>query len=147
MQLKTYSFLDTNCSLVGPGAAITLGSGSGASKEGITITPNVNANTMTIGADGAGMHNMHADESATIAVRLLKTSPQNALLAAAYAFQKASSANWGQNTISLTSTNLGDSITCQQVAFQKKPTLTWAEDGNYNEWLFDAVQVDYGLGA
>lgn len=144
--MKSYSFINTQCSLVGPGAALQLGYGSGIAEEGITIEPAGDVNTMTIGADGQGFHNLHADRSGHITVRVLKTAPINGLLAAALAFQRTSAANWGQNTITTVNTAMGDTITAQQVAFSKIPTVEYSKDPRFNEWRFDAIDIDFGLG-
>lgn len=145
--MATYSFLDTQCSLVGPGGAINLGQGAAVAEEGITIDPAEDIDTMTIAADGTGMHSLHANKSGTVTVRLLKTSPVNQKLAQLYAFQTASGVNHGQNTVSLSNTNTQDAITCRLVAFKRAPTLTYAKDGGLNEWTFNAAQIDRALGA
>ena len=142
----TYSFLSTNATLVGPGIATPLAAGAGADKEGITIVANGDINTMTIGADGSVMHSLHADTSGTFTVRLLKTSPINAVLNAAYLFQTTNPANHGVNTLALAD-GRGDSITCQFVAFKKAPDLKYSEDGGSNEWQFDAGKITRTLAA
>lgn len=144
---QTYSFLDCNAALVGPGGAISLGQGSGSSEEGITVTPTAEISGMTMGADGSGQHNLYADKSGKITVRLLKTSPTNALLSALYAFQTASSATHGQNTLVINDASRGDVITCQQVAFAKAPDLSWAKDGAPVDWEFNAIRIERTLGA
>ena len=143
----TYSFLSVHASLVGPGAGFSIGSGSGASEEGITITPNAEMDSMTIGADGSPMHSLVANKAGRVTIRLLKTSPTNALLSAAQALQKAAPANHGQNTLTITNVDSGDVITCQQVAFAKDPDLTYAKEGGIVEWEFNAGIIDRGLGA
>lgn len=144
--MSTYSFLDNKCSIVGLGIAANLAAGAAAAEEGITITPTEAINTMTIGADGEGMHSIHANKSGTVTVRLLKTSPINQLLAQAYAIQTASGAAHGNNQITLTNSQTQDVITCRQVAFQKAPDLTYAKEGGLNEWIFDAIKIDRALG-
>ena len=146
MPSNTYSFLDTQASIVGPGGAFSIGAGAGISKEGITIESANDINAMTIGADGKGMHNLHADKSGTVTVRVLKTAPVNALLSAMAAFQRSSSLNHGGNTITITNSTLVDVISCKQCAFKKMPSITYAEDGAMNEWTFDVIEIDYGLG-
>lgn len=141
---KTYSFLDTHAAIVGPGGAFTLT--GGAAKEGITITPREDKNKLDIGADGSGMHSLRADKSASVTIRLLKNSPTNALLSAMYNFQQISSANWGQNVISIVS-SIGDAITLRQCAFKKQPVVTYAEEGGMNEWEMEAVAMDELLAA
>ena len=144
--MNTYSFLDTNAAIVGPGGAINLGSGSGSAEEGITVAPTGDINTMTIGADGTPMHSLHADRSGKITVRLLKTSPVNARLSQMYAFQTSAGANHGQNTLTLANRLTGDVITCQLVAFEKAPDITYAKEGGNNEWTFAAGIIDRSLG-
>lgn len=144
--MKTYSFMNTQASLVGPGAALQLGYGAGIAEEGITIEQAEDLNSMVIGADGEGFHNLRAGKSGHVTVRVLKTSPINGLLAAALAFQRSSAANHGQNTITVGNNALNDMITCQGVAFAKVPTIEYAKDGRFNEWKFDALKIDVGLG-
>jgi hypothetical protein len=144
--MTTYSFLEVNAALVGPGGAINLGQGAAASEEGISIDPTSPINTMTIAADGTPMQSLGADKSGVVTVTLLKTSPTNAKLSAMYALQTASPASHGQNTLTVALTHLGDVITCQQVAFQKAPSLKYAKEGGTNDWVFDAGIIDRTLG-
>lgn len=145
--MSTYSFLDTNAALVGPGGSINLGQNAAVTEEGISIAPTNPIDTMSIGADGSVMHSLHADKSGKITIRLQKTSPTNKQLAQMYAFQTASSANHGQNTISLANSFTGDVISCTQVAFEKAPDLTYAKEGGMNEWTFLAGRIERTLGA
>lgn len=142
----TYSFLSVKATLSGPGIAINLGNGASVSEEGITVDPSDDINTMTVGADGKGMHSLHANKSGHITVRVLKDSPVNSQLAAAYAIQTASPAIHGQNIIAITNIDAGDDITCQQCAFKRAPTITYGKDGGMMEWQFDSVTIDRGLG-
>lgn len=144
--MKTYSFLDTNMSIVGPGGSFNLGAGAGISEEGITFEPTEDVGAMTIGADGQGMHTLYADKSGKIIVRVLKTSPLNGFLQAMLAFQRQSAANYGQNTITMTNLSMGDTHTAQQVAFARQPVATYAKAANVNEWQFNAITIDYGFG-
>lgn len=146
MPSNSYSFLDFNCSIVGPGGAFSIGNGAGVAEEGISFTPNSEISSLTMGADGSGMHSLHADKSGKIVVRLLKTSPTNALLMAMYDFQTASSANHGQNTIAGNDSQRGDVVTASQVAFTKAPDLSYAKAGQLVEWDFTAIRVERTLG-
>jgi hypothetical protein len=146
MQAVTYSFLSVLAAIVGPGGSFNLGTGSGNADEGISIEPSEDLDQMTIGADGSVMHSLHADRSGKLVVRLLKTSPTNALLGAMLALQRQSAANHGQNTLTVADSVRGDVITCQNVAFAKVPTITYAKDGGMNEWHFNAGQIAVGLG-
>lgn len=147
MTSNVYSFLNFQCAITGPGGSINLGNGSGSSEEGVTFDPNGDISTMTMGADGSGMHSLHGDNSGKITVRLLKTSPTNKLLSAMYNAQKSDAANHGRNTISGTDTLRNDSWTCSQVAFTKAPGVTYAKDAGVLEWEFAAIVMERNLGA
>lgn len=144
--MATYSFLDVSASIVGPGGAIALGSGSGAAEEGISVEYTTEADTLTIGADGTPMHGLNADKSGTITVRLLKTSPTNQQLMAMFNVQRASSSLFGNNVITIIATHGGDVTTAQSVAFKQKAGLTYAKDAGMNEWAFSCGKIDSALG-
>lgn len=141
-----YSFEDVQCTLSGPGGVASLGAGAGNAKEGISIDMVDDKNNMLIGADGSGVHSLRAGTAAHVSVFLLKTSPTNAVLSGMYNTQIASSILWGQNQITVTNPATGDTYPCNEVAFKKFPKVTWAEDANYNEWMFDAIYADPILG-
>jgi len=141
-----YSFLDIVAAIKGPNGSFSIGSGAGAAEEGITVAMIDAKNTMMIGADGQGMHSLHAGKGGTVTVRLLKTSPTNALLQDMYFADTASSATHGQNTIVIRDPARGDVISCKGCAFQKFPDMTYAKDGNVVEWMWDSAEVDQLLG-
>lgn len=153
--MGTYSFLDVQVSIVGPGINASIdgptpgseqiGSSAGVAKEGVTLAYDEPKTTATTGADGDVMLNLHASQTGKITVRLLKTSPINAVLSQGYAAQRGSAANWGQNTITISNPVSGDQGTGDQMAFEKFPDDTWAEDGNVLEWVFIG-KVDNNLG-
>jgi hypothetical protein len=145
--LGTYSFIDVTASITGPGGAFQLGYGAGTSEEGITIEMAEDKDTMTTGADGSVMHSLHAGNAGSVTVRLLKTSPTNAMLQAMYDFQTLSSALHGQNVIVVSNVATGDVTTCVGVAFRRKPNLTYAKEGGTNEWAFNAGRIFTMLGA
>lgn len=144
--MATYSFLDVNCLVVGPGLVANLAAGAAAAEEGITIEASEDKNEMTIGADGKGMHSLIASDAAHVTIRLLKTAPGNAILMAAYDAQSISSALWGQNIITVTNTAVGDISVLQACAFKKKPTINYKKVGDMYEWTFDAIQANTVLG-
>ena len=144
--MGVYSFLNINCAMAGPGIAANLAAGAMAAEEGITVEPIEDKNIMQIGADGQGQHTLVASDAVRVTVRLLKTSPVNALLMAAYNVQSVSSALWGSNVMTLNDSARGDLLVLQQVAFNKKPTLTYAKEAGMNEWIFDAISGTAILG-
>lgn len=143
---NTYSFLNVNLNLTGPGGVVNLASGAAASEEGVTIERVEDKNVMTIGADGKGQHSLIASDAYNITVRLLKTSPINQLLMLMYNLQSASSSVWGLNTMTLGDSARGDFGSFQQVAFQKTPSLTYAKEAGMNEWNFQAITGTLILG-
>lgn len=145
--MSRYSFLDCNCSLIGPGGSLSLGSGAGDSEEGITITRTEDKNTMTTGADGEVMHSLHGGNSGLITVRLLKTSPMNAALMEMYNYQKSTSGRWGQNQFRVSDLARGDVHSSSETAFAKVPDITYAKEGGHNDWTFHAGQLTTVLGA
>lgn len=144
--MQTYSFLDVNVTIAGPGGNFSLGNGAGPAEEGITITMTEDKNTMVIGADGSSMHSLHAGNSGSLSVTLLKTSPVNALLMAMYNLQRQAGSTWGKNVLVVTDFSRGDVISARQVAFTKVPELKYAKDGGTNEWTFQAGAIDDLLG-
>lgn len=144
--MATYSFQDVAASLAGPTGVVDLGYGSANAEEGISIEMAGDKNTMLIGADGEGMHSLHADKSGTVTVRLLKTSPQNAKLQAIYDAQSLSAALWGQNVILIRNSQSGDVTTARSCAFKRKPALNYRKDGDVVEWVFDSIKIDSVLG-
>lgn len=145
--MATFSFLNTNASLIGPGGAISLGAGAGIAEEGITIEFIEDADHMKIGADGTAMHSLNASRAAKAMIRLQKTSPTNALLSAMYNFQRTSSSNWGQNILTISDTVRGDVYTCQLVAFTKFPKNDYAKEAGTIEWDFNVGTADPALAA
>lgn len=144
--MSTYSFMDVQASIVGPGGAFSLGYGEAVAEEGITIAMAGDKNTMTVGADGEGMHSLHADKSGQVTLRYLKTAPINAKLMALYDAQSLDSRLWGKNLIEVTQTVAGDISTARSCAFKKKPDLSYKKDGDFVEWVFDAIKIDSLLG-
>lgn len=144
---KSYSFQAVTAGMVGPGLVVNLGNGSAAAEEGIDIQSSGDIDGMLIGADGEGMHSLHRDKSGTITVRLLKNSPTNQILSAAYAFQTDDPSSHGQNTFTLVDKVRGDVVVGQQCAFKKAPDLKYAKDGGIVEWEFNAIKIERTLGA
>jgi hypothetical protein len=147
MTQYSYSFLDVQATIAGPGGSFSMGNGAGIAEEGITVEFNEDKDTQTIGADGTPMHSLHAGKGGKITVRVLKTSPLNAQLSQLYAFQTSSSANHGQNVVTVDDPARGDSISARAVAFMKFPVVTYAKDGAMNEWSFNVGILDILLGS
>lgn len=142
----TYSFLDVQCTLTGPGGIVSLGNGAAPAEEGITIEPVEELDTMHIGADGSAGHSLHGSKAAKITVRLLKTSLTNALLQQMLQVQRGSSLTHGRNTMVISNIVNGDVHTAQQVAFAKQPNVGYAKEAGTIDWEFNASRVETILG-
>ena len=144
--MSTYSFQHVVATIIGIGGAVALAAGAGSAEEGITVEPVEDANTLTMGADGSGMHSQIVGEASTVTVRLLKTSLVNALLMVMYNIQKKTPGAHGTNVININDIARGDNITLTGVAFKKRPAISYAKDGGMNEWTFDAIRTITILG-
>jgi hypothetical protein len=144
--MATYSFLDVQAVVAGPGGVANIGQGSGASEEGITIEAAEDKNVMTIGVDGSVQHSLVASTAVKLTVRLLKTSPINNILMTMYNIQTTSSSLHGQNAITVANPHSGDTIQITAAAFSKRPSITYAKEGGMNEWAFDGGQCVTVLG-
>lgn len=143
----TYSFLDVTATIVGPNIVAPIGSSSGSAEEGISIAFAEDQETMTIGADGTGMHSIHGGQSGTVSFRFLKSSPTNAILAAAYQADRAVPSSGGQNTIVVTWLAGGDVYSCALCAFRKFPDNVYGKDGAMLEWQFNSIFITPLIGA
>lgn len=146
MPTNTYSFADCQASIVGPNGSFGLSQDAAPSEEGISISQVDDKSTLTMGADGSGMHSLHMSKAGTVTVRLLKTSPVNALLMDMYNADTSSAALFGKNTIVIRDPVRGDLVSCKFCGQRKVPDLAYAKDGNVHEWVFNSAQVDYLLG-
>ena len=142
----TYSFLDCQATLTGPNVTVTIGSTSGTAEEGISIAFAEDQASTMIGADGTGMHSIHAGQSGTVIVRLLKSSPTNAVLSAAYQADRQVPSSGGQNTIVVSWLAGGHLYTCVQCVFVKFPDQSYAKDAALLEWGFRAIRITPNLG-
>lgn len=144
--MATYSFLSVVASISGPSGSSPLGCGAAPSEEGITISPASDRNTMVIGADGNGTHSLNANSSGTVTVRLLKTSPVNAILQAMFNQQSKNPLLHGRNTITVSDVARGDLTILKDCAFKKLSELGYKKDAEATEWAFDYISETRVLG-
>lgn len=147
--MTAYSFENFVASIVGPGGAFDLGAGTGVGEEGCTISMRDDKNTMTIGADGEGMHSLNPSKAGTITFRFLKTAPVNALLSNLYTLQTESKGLLvGQNIIVCRDVMRGDNFGAKQCAFKKFPDTVYNASGTQSmEWVFDCIKITPKLGS
>jgi hypothetical protein len=144
--MGAYSFLSVQASILGPGLNAQIGSSAGSAKEGISVEMEEDKTTVTTGADGSIMTSLRASMTGRVIVRLLKTSPINAVLMNGLNFQRISAANWGQNVIVVSDTARGDVVSGRQMSFVRFPNNSWAEEGNVIEWSYVGI-VNEWMGA
>lgn len=144
--MATYSFLDVNAAINGPGGSINLASGAGAADEGIIVAAVADRNVMQTGAGGEGQHSLIASTASLVTLTLLKTSPVNARLMQMYNYQTSSSVLHGKNTLVISDFARGDIITLTKVAFKKVPDIANAKEAGTNVWTFDAIRTNHVLG-
>jgi hypothetical protein len=144
--MSSYSFLNVQASIVGPGLTAQIGSSAGSAKEGISTEFDEDKTTVTTGADGSIMTSLRASMTGRIVIRLLKTSPINAVLNQAFNFQRTTAANWGNNSIRVVDKARGDVLTGRQMSYMRHAGNAWSEDGNILEWTFIGI-VNEVLGA
>ena len=142
----TYSFSDTLATINGPGLSGINLSQQGEAEEGISWRFLNPKNTMTGGAAGDVMHNLMSSNRGEFIIRLLKTSPLNAILGQAYFVQSAATPLWGQNVITVANTTLQDNISGVQCAFRKFTDLAYRTEGGTNVWEFDVAILTPTLG-
>lgn len=145
--MATYSFLDVQAAIVGPGGAFQLGNGAGTAEEGISYSFEGDKDTLTIGADGTPMHVLNASKGGEVIVRMLKTSPVNQQLSQMYNLQTVTSSLHGNNVITIRDKNRGDVVTARQAAFKRQPPNNFAKAGNTIEWAFNVGYLDVLLGS
>lgn len=141
-QKSVYSFLDVHATLASVAGIVDLGAGNGNSSEGITVERANDKATMTIGADGSGMHNLLGDKSGKITVRLLKTSPTNKRLSILYNAETLSSNVYGQGVLTVTNSHTGETHTATGVGLARFPTSNNANEGGIQEWVFNCLEID-----
>ncbi len=144
--MGTYSFLNVSASITGPGISASIGAGAANAKNSVSVVFDEDKTKTDTGSDGSLMQSLRATQTGTLKFRFQKTSPINAVLSAAYAFQRQSSANWGQNIIRITDKVRGDVVRGLQISFVKFPDNEWNEDGNEIEWNFRGI-VTESLGS
>ena len=114
----SYSFLDVQASIYGPGGNVSLaGDEAGVEQGGITVTPAGERSKMTVAA-----------------------------LQIMYNLQTTTGAQHGMNTIVIRDVARGDVITCQNCAFAKQPAITYGTDAGAVEWTFNAGSISFLLG-
>lgn len=142
-----YSFQDVQATIVGPGGSTPLGMDAGAAEEGVSLEQSEENDTMQIGAGGDVVHNLHVSRAGKIIVRLLKTSPVNAILDQMYNLQKSSALLHAKNTLVVTHLISGQVYSCTGVAFARLPNDAFAKLANVREWEFNASRIEVSGGS
>jgi hypothetical protein len=135
LEYGTYSFLDVQATLTGPGGSFDLAS-NGLAEEGLKYSMIGPKDIMTMGANGNGMHTLVGSNGARVEMSFLKTAPANAVLNHLYTYQSSSSAYWGQNQLTINNPITGDSVTLLGGSFEKQADNAYAMQANLLIWPF-----------
>lgn len=142
-----YSFLNALAGYTDTlGNMIDMSTGNGIAEDGITVEYEEDKVTITRGADGDWMYNLHAASGGTVTVRCLKTSRLNYDLSRLYIATSNSSANVGTGTITGGDALRGDSFTAVGCQLRRHSTTTMAKEGGTNEWVFMVGKLSVKLG-
>lgn len=144
---NSYSFKDVIATIRGPNGNFEIGSDSGIAEEGISTEQIEDKASMVIGAGGQAMHSLHASNAGRLTIRLLKTSPLNALLSDMADADFASAAVYGQNQIVVRDIYRGDFLTATGCGFVRKPNNAYAKDGNIIEWQWNCESIIQQFGS
>lgn len=142
---ETYSFMDFVGTYSGPEGVFDLTAQDVAS-EGVTIAFAEDQATMTMGANGDGMHNLNAARSGTLTLRVLKTGSINAILSRIFSVSTLSSAAYGRGLITTRNVGTGDTFVCEKCGIRKFPDNVNAVAGGTNEWVFNSIRITPTLG-
>jgi len=149
--VAAYSFRDCLITFSGPAGTIRLGAGQGpaigVADEGITIERAEDRNTLLVGINGETLNLVHAGNTGTVRLRLLKTSLANGQLIDVYNDQKTRGSNWGTDMQHITVEDLArkDKIVAGSLAFAGEPAVTFGKVGGVNEWTFHAGRIQMFL--
>lgn len=141
----TYSFGDFIASYIGPEGTFDLSS-EGIAAEGVTIAFAEDQGSVTMGANGDGMHNLHRARNGTVTFRTLKTARLNNIFSRIWQSSTADSSGYGNGLITCRNAKTGDLFVCKQCGVRKFPDNVNATDGGTNEWVFNSIRITPSLG-
>jgi hypothetical protein len=102
----------------------------------ISITPTSDISSSKVGADGASVTSISADQSATVTIRLLPNSPHNAYLRNKVARMRNGALDGARFPIGFTDLTSRESGGCTNAVIQAYPPDTRGVMANSLEWTF-----------
>jgi Bacteriophage KPP10, Structural protein ORF10 len=108
--------------------------------DAVQVAPVVDVGTLMIGADGSSIFSQHANEGATITLRLQHTSPAHRLLHQHLARQRAKGIRMVGFPISIIDIDSGEGGSTDQCFIQQMPTDGKGVNAAAREWVLVAGQ-------
>jgi len=139
--MKRYSFQDTV--MVINGVEIT---GWADGDDVIDIERRSDSVTDKMGADGQMMISVGTDKSGTVKVKLMQTSPSNAMLTNIMSLQEASGSLFVPVVVKFQDTYRQDLAIGTQGYLKKPSKLTRGAGGNTQEWEIVVERLDLAFG-
>lgn len=129
----TYSFQDISMVISHPSVGQFSANGDGLGS--LSISMSTDRTVHDVSADGSVMASKVNGRNGTIAITTQQTTNVNKWLSKCFNYlDAASSTEWSNITISITSKAMGDTITCYRTAFQKLADRPYQAQGQEVTW-------------
>lgn len=128
------------------GNMLDFSAGNGVAEEGMTIEWDEDKVSITRGADGDWMYNLHAASGGIFTIRALRTSPLNYYLSNIYTKTTAGGATVGTGIITGGDVQRGESFNCVGCQIRRHSAFTSAKEGPGLEWVFLVGKLSAKLG-
>lgn len=140
MSYKTYSFEDVTCSFAHPGVGAASSTGAGLGTIAIAMANDKSAHD--VAADGTVMITKIAGKNGTIAITMQQTSELHKYLLRWYNFIEVSnSSEFAKMTLTIKSSNLGDTTICTGVTPQKLAERPYQAQGQHITWNLMVAEI------
>jgi hypothetical protein len=103
--------------------------------DAIVVTPGADAGTGLIGANGDGIFSISADQSASISVKLMHTSPTHELLHKKWKQQRARGANASAFSFVIKDKVSGEGYTADKCYIMSAPETSHGKNATVREWI------------
>lgn len=104
--------------------------------DAVTVDPLTDVGTLMVGADGSSIFSQHANEGATITLRLQHTSPTHRLLHQRWARQRAAGIRGlGGFPVTVMDVDSGEGGATDQAFIQSGPADAKGVDAGSREWV------------
>ena len=138
---SVYAFASVDFIFTHPAQGQYSAQGEGLGDITITMTNDVSAHNLA--SDGSVMISRIEAKNATITMTIQQTSAMNRWLERLYNYlQTAPNDQWAAASIVLNDRLNNDRTTCTGVSFQKRPDLSYQQQGQQRSWTLMAATVE-----